>query len=151
MIEGSINGLGKEHLTPIFPCGIFQVKAGVSKNPCDPNYDLFEMAIKSTVKRIYPNYVNCDFSGQKAWVAADRKAKEDVINNLSEEKKAALIERLKVDEEVMKNLTLSVTKEGEIKVTSDELPCEAMSTMGKRNTTAHLKSFEPYQGVCMVA
>lgn len=31
-------------------------------NPDDPNYDLKQLAIKSLSKRIYPNFVNGDWS-----------------------------------------------------------------------------------------
>ena len=41
MLDGSIHGTGKNHLTPIFPCGIFQMKKGVNRKPGDPNYYLF--------------------------------------------------------------------------------------------------------------
>ena len=32
--------------TPIFPIQIFRVKEGVSYNPGDPNYDLFQLAMR---------------------------------------------------------------------------------------------------------
>lgn len=67
LLEGSINGVGKYHKTPIFPCGIFQCMKGVNREPGDPNYDLFRLALKSTAKRIYPNYVNCDWSGNAGY------------------------------------------------------------------------------------
>ena len=63
LLDGSIKGVGKFHKTPVFPCGIFQVMSGVNKEPKTPNYDLFRMALESTAKRLYPNYVNCDWSG----------------------------------------------------------------------------------------
>lgn len=60
LLKASIDGIGKYHRTPIFPISIFQLKEGVNKNPGDPNYDLKQLAIESTSKRLYPNYVNCD-------------------------------------------------------------------------------------------
>lgn len=63
LLEGSIKGVGKFHKTPVFPCGIFQIMSGVNKEPGTPNYDLFKLALKSTSLRLYPNYVNCDWSG----------------------------------------------------------------------------------------
>jgi ribonucleoside-triphosphate reductase len=54
LLEASIAGIGKHHLTPIFPISIFCIKDGVNKKPGDPNYDLKQLAIKSTAKRIYP-------------------------------------------------------------------------------------------------
>lgn len=62
MLESSLAGIGKHHLTPIFPISIFQYKQGCNANPEDPNYDLKQLAIKSLSKRIYPNFVNCDYS-----------------------------------------------------------------------------------------
>lgn len=62
LLNGSINGVGKFHITPIFPCGIFQLKKGVNRFPGDKNYDLFKLALKSTALRLYPNYVNVDWS-----------------------------------------------------------------------------------------
>jgi ribonucleoside-triphosphate reductase len=62
MLEASLSGIGKHHLTPIFPISIFQYKQGCNANPEDPNYDLKLLALKSLSKRIYPNFVNCDYS-----------------------------------------------------------------------------------------
>lgn len=70
ILQGSINGVGKYHLTPIFPCGIFQCMKGVNRHPGDPNYDIFKLALESTSKRIYPNYVNVDWSVNEGY---DRK------------------------------------------------------------------------------
>lgn len=67
LLDGSIKGVGKNHLTPIFPCGIFQVMKGVNKEPGTANYDLFRLALKSTAKRIYPNYANVDWSGNAGY------------------------------------------------------------------------------------
>lgn len=62
MLKASLAGIGKHHLTPIFPISIFQYKQGCNVNPEDPNYDLKKLAIESLSKRIYPNFVNCDYS-----------------------------------------------------------------------------------------
>lgn len=62
LLLASLDGIGKFHKTSIFPILIFQHKKGVNANPGDPNYDLKQLAIKSLCKRIYPNFVNCDFS-----------------------------------------------------------------------------------------
>ena len=62
LLEGSIKGVGKVRKTPIFPCGIFQCMKGINRKPGDPNYDLFQLALKSTAQRLYPNYVNVDWS-----------------------------------------------------------------------------------------
>ena len=62
MLEASLAGIGKHHLTPIFPISIFQYKQGCNADPGDPNYDLKQLALESLSKRIYPNFVNCDYS-----------------------------------------------------------------------------------------
>lgn len=67
LLEGSIKGVGKFHKTPIFPCGIFQCMKGVNRKPGDPNYDLFQLALKSTALRLYPNYCNCDWSNNAGY------------------------------------------------------------------------------------
>ena len=48
-------GLGNGE-TPIFPIQIFRVKEGVNFNPGDPNYDLFQLAIRCSAKRLFPNF-----------------------------------------------------------------------------------------------
>ena len=67
LLEGSIKGVGKYHKTSIFPCGIFQCMKGVNREPGDPNYDLFRLALQSTAKRLYPNYANVDWSGNAGY------------------------------------------------------------------------------------
>ena len=73
LLEGSLNGVGKFHKTPIFPCGIFQLMEGVNRKDGDPNYDLFKLALKSTSQRLYPNYANCDWSGNVGYDKNDPK------------------------------------------------------------------------------
>lgn len=67
LLEVSIEGLGKLHKTSIFPCGIFQYMKGVNDKPGTPNYDLFQLALESTAKRLYPNYANIDWSGNAGY------------------------------------------------------------------------------------
>lgn len=62
IMEASIDGIGRHHLTSIFPISIFQYKQGTNANVGDPNYDLKQLALKSMSKRIYPNWCNCDWS-----------------------------------------------------------------------------------------
>ncbi len=61
ILECTIDGVGN-HETSIFPCQIFQMMNGVNIKKGEPNYDLFKLAIKCTSKRLYPNYVNCDWN-----------------------------------------------------------------------------------------
>ena len=67
LLEVSLEGLGKFHRTSIFPCGIFQCMKGVNRAPGDPNYDLYLLALKSTGQRLYPNYVNVDWSNNAGY------------------------------------------------------------------------------------
>ena len=62
IMEASIDGIGRHHLTSIFPISIFQYKVGTNANENDKNYDLKQLALKSMSKRIYPNWCNCDWS-----------------------------------------------------------------------------------------
>lgn len=74
---------------------------GVNRKEGEPNYDLFKLALKSTSLRLYPNYVNVDWSVNAGYDKDD--------------------------------------------------PRTYTATMGKRNTTAHLKPFEPCQRVWEMA
>lgn len=73
LLEGSIAGVGKVRKTPIFPCGIFQCMKGVNRKPGEPNYDLFQLALKSTAQRLYPNYANIDWSNNEGYDRNDPK------------------------------------------------------------------------------
>lgn len=72
ILEGSIKGIGKHHLTPVFPCGIFQKMKGVNDKG-SPNYDLYKLALASTAKRIYPNYANVDWTNNAGYDRNDPK------------------------------------------------------------------------------
>lgn len=67
LLDVSINGIGKLHRTSIFPCGIFQCMKRINRKPEDPNYDLFQLALKSTSLRLYPNYANVDWSNNAGY------------------------------------------------------------------------------------
>lgn len=73
LLDVSISGIGKLHKTSIFPCGIFQLMKGVNRKSGDPNYDLYRLALRSTAQRLYPNYANCDWSGNKGYDKNDPK------------------------------------------------------------------------------
>lgn len=67
LLDVSIKGVGRLNKTSVFPCGIFQCKKRVNRKQGDPNYDLFRLALKSTSQRLYPNYANCDWSGNAGY------------------------------------------------------------------------------------
>lgn len=71
ILECTIKGNGIHHLTPIFPCQIFQCMKGVNRAPGDPNYDLYQLALKCTAKRLYPNYVNVDWTNNAGYDVND--------------------------------------------------------------------------------
>ena len=71
LLNGSIKGIGKLRKTSIFPCGIFQCMTGVNRKPGDTNYDMFKLALKSTSRRLYPNYANVDWSGNAGYDTED--------------------------------------------------------------------------------
>ncbi|HAU88295.1 MAG TPA: anaerobic ribonucleoside-triphosphate reductase, partial [Lachnospiraceae bacterium] len=73
LLDVSISGIGKLHKTSIFPCGIFQLMKGVNRKLGDPNYDLYRLALRSTAQRLYPNYANCNWSGNKGYDPNDPK------------------------------------------------------------------------------
>lgn len=56
LMQAQANGLGHGE-TPIFPILIIKLKEGVNYNPEDPNYDIFQMSLKVTAKRLFPNWV----------------------------------------------------------------------------------------------
>ena len=67
LLEVLLEGLGSKKKTSIFPCGIFQMKSGINRKPGEPNYDLYQLALKCTATRLYPNYANCDWSGNAGY------------------------------------------------------------------------------------
>ena len=71
LLDVSIKGIGKLHKTSVFPCGIFQCMKGVNREPGDPNYDLYRLALRSTAQRLYPNYANVDWSGNAGYDVND--------------------------------------------------------------------------------
>ena len=50
-----IGGLGKDHRTAIFPKLTYTIKHGINSETQDPNYDLKQLALECTSKRMYPD------------------------------------------------------------------------------------------------
>jgi len=59
-------GLGKGE-TPIFPNILFRLKKGVNFLPGDPNYDLFQLALRVAGKRMNPTFSFMDSSFNKQY------------------------------------------------------------------------------------
>lgn len=133
ILEASLDGVGKFHRTSIFPCGIFQYKKGINDKDGTPNYDLKRLALKSTSKRLYPNYANEDWSQQLSYVKADRDLKNKVILELKPEKYEALKKVVSENQEAAENLFLKVVDD-KLVVDSEESPIEVFSTMGCRTS-----------------
>ena len=71
LLEVLLEGLGSKKKTSIFPCGIFQSSAEINRYPGTPNYDLYQLALKCTATRLYPNYANIDWSGNAGYDPKD--------------------------------------------------------------------------------
>ncbi|MCH4208793.1 anaerobic ribonucleoside-triphosphate reductase [Bifidobacterium sp.] len=50
-----IRGLGKDRLTAIFPKLVFTIRHGVNADKGDPNYDMKQLALECSAKRMYPD------------------------------------------------------------------------------------------------
>ena len=111
ILRVSIEGLGKFGRTAIFPCQIFQIRRGVNDKPGTPNYDLKQLALESTSKRLYPNYCLTNWSNHEKWVDLDRKNKQEYIDSLSEDDYNELIEQLEKHPELKELLDLEVVEE----------------------------------------
>ncbi|MFT8318452.1 MAG: anaerobic ribonucleoside-triphosphate reductase [Sporolactobacillus sp.] len=62
ILDATIEGVGAHHLTPIFPVQVFQYYKGINDRPGTVNYDLFQLALKCSALRMFPNYANCTAS-----------------------------------------------------------------------------------------
>ena len=74
LLKSTERGVGN-NATAIFPIQIWKMKVGVSVNPGDPNYDLYQYSLKVAARRFFPNYLNLDssFNNDEAWNANDPK------------------------------------------------------------------------------
>lgn len=163
LLEGSLAGVGKFHKTPIFPCGIFQMMSGVNRKAGEPNYDLFKLALKSTSQRLYPNYANCDWSGNAGYDKNDpktyfstmgcRTANGFDINGLGQQKDGrgnicpvtiimptlAMQAKEKVNEKAIKE---------ERKYSNDEVVAEFMKILDKKISEAKDMLIERFEWIC---
>lgn len=55
-----IKGLDKDRITAIFPKLVFSIKKGVNFSESDPNYDIKQLALECSTKRMYPDILNYD-------------------------------------------------------------------------------------------
>lgn len=160
LLECSIKGIGKLHKTPIFPCGIFQSGEGINRKPGDPNYDLFQLALKSTSLRLYPNYANINWSGNAGYGPDDpctyfstmgcRTANGWDINGLGQTKDGRgnicpvtiILPTLAM--EAKENCMTA----GEVSVTQDELMESFMRLLDQKIHEARDMLLERYRWIC---
>lgn len=117
LLNATYAGLGGGE-TPIFPISIFKIKKGVNFNPGDPNYDLFQLALKVSARRLFPNFsfIDAPFNlqyykeGKPETEIAYMGCRTRVIGNV-----------YSPDEEV-------VTGRGNLSFTSINLPCIAIES-----------------------
>ncbi|WP_371373279.1 anaerobic ribonucleoside-triphosphate reductase [Thalassotalea aquiviva] len=60
ILRNRIAGLGKNSKTAIFPKLVFAIKDGVNHKVEDPNYDIKQLALECSSKRMYPDILNYD-------------------------------------------------------------------------------------------
>lgn len=58
ILQNRIQGLGKNHKTPVFPKLVFTLKKGINLQKSDPNYDIKQLALECASKRMYPDILN---------------------------------------------------------------------------------------------
>ena len=130
LLNGSIKGVGINHRTAIFPCGIFQYSKKINGLPGTPNYDMYQLALKSTAKRLYPNYANVDWSGNNDSISYDIKRK--YILSLSKEQKENLKKQLQENKDLVEKTGL------DLKLNPIEnLSVAIFSTMGCRTANGY--------------
>lgn len=114
ILETSLRGLGKFGRTSIFPCQIFQYAKDINGKPGTPNYDLYQLALKSTAHRLYPNYANQEWSVNENAIKTDRQVRTKVLSELTEDERAKLIARIEADPSLGERLGLTVVEENDV-------------------------------------
>jgi len=88
LLKTTMEGLG-DGATPIFPVQMFLVKEGVNYNPGDPNYDLFQLAMECSAKRMWPNFIFLDAPFNKDKEVRMFGCRTRVVNNVFDPAKEA--------------------------------------------------------------
>ena len=60
ILKTRIKGLGEDHKTAIFPKLVFTLKRGLNLNSEDPNYDIKQLALRCSARRMYPDILSYD-------------------------------------------------------------------------------------------
>lgn len=131
-------GIGVNGLTPIFPCGIFQVKKGVNDKPGTPNYDLYKEALSICPDRIYPNFANGDWSVQVKAFEKSQNIKKKVLDSLEGD----LLEKVKALPDNIQETLGFHYKDSNFIMNEHEQPFEYFSTMGCRTANGFDINFD---------
>lgn len=110
-------GIGVNGLTPIFPCGIFQVKKGVNDKPGTPNYDLYKEALSICPDRIYPNFANGDWSVQVKAFKKSQSIKEKTLSSIYKENPELFDKIAKLPEDIQETLGFHIIDDGSTELT----------------------------------
>lgn len=127
--RASILGIGKFGRTSIFPCQIFQYDKDVNGKEGTPNYEFYQKALNSTVRRLYPNYANSNWSVQKEGIKKDRALKREVLRSLDHSIYSSLVNFFTKYPEVGDKINITVENH-QLVVTEKVRPEEDFSTMG---------------------
>ena len=136
LLDAWKDGIGVNHLTPIFPCGIFQIKKGVNDAPGTPNYDLFQKALALCPSRIYPNFSNGDWSVQVKAFKKSQDLKLKVLERIKKENSELFEKVVALPYEIQENLGFHIVN-GDIKMNDHEQPFEYSAQMGCRTWNAY--------------
>ncbi|ALY07115.1 anaerobic ribonucleoside-triphosphate reductase [Vibrio phage vB_VmeM-32] len=60
ILKVRMKGIGKDQLTPTFPKLVFALKDGHNLKPTDPFYDVKQLALECSSKRMYPDILSYD-------------------------------------------------------------------------------------------
>ena len=110
-------GIGVNGLTPIFPCGVFQVKKGVNNEPGTPNFDLYQKALAICPDRIYPNFSNGDWSVQVNAFNKSQALKEKTLCNIYNNDKELFEKIAKLPQEIQETLGFHIVDDGSTELT----------------------------------
>lgn len=138
--RASILGIGKFGRTSIFPCQIFQYDKDVNGKEGTPNYEFYQKALNSTVRRLYPNYANSNWSVQIEGMKKDRALKREVIRALDSNTYELLVKVFTKNPEVGKKINVYV-ENGHLIVSEKVRPEEDFSSMGCRTNNGYDVNF----------
>lgn len=64
ILQIRIKGLGRDGITPVFPKLVMFLEEGINLRPEDPNYDIKQLALECTSKRMYPDIISTKLNRQ---------------------------------------------------------------------------------------